>query len=516
MSRRWSCTSSRALRWSHALVAALVAVAGATGPGTCPLETLPQQDEGTGVGPGSASISASGRYLAFASYARLIAADTNSRSDIYVHDLATGQLTIESLLPDSASSNGDSVRPSISADGRLVVFEAVGRLAGGHDLFPQVLLRDRRLGVTRVLSRSPAGEPGNGVSGHPVISADGGVVAFESAATNLLPAGESSSVTIDVYVAVLATGGIRPMSPGARAPQGTAGFSFSPALSGDGRYLAFTVKSPSHGAAGLGPAGPGTVASRSSAAVPAEVVVRDLVSGTTVSVSRRRDGRPANGRSYLPAISGDGRYVAFVSDATDLVEPDGNGASDIFLHDLQMRTTELVSRSRRGRSANGASSRPTLSRDARFIAFQSDAADLVCAGRCSPREKDINLTFDVFLLDRERNAIARLSEDPAGPWMERSASPVVDDRGEVVAFSSRRPIDDRDGSSDFDLFVRRCGGSIQGERRGDPARSWQLPTAGEADEWRHVYGQRSADSMRCWRQPAVRPRFRRPRTPTAG
>jgi Tol biopolymer transport system component len=466
VSQRPSCTSSRALPWCHALVATCVAVAGAAGPQTCPLETLPQQDEGTGVGPGSASISASGRYLAFASYARLIAADTNRRSDIYVHDLETGRLTIESLLPDGTSSNGDSVRPSISADGRFVAFESVGGLTGGRDLFPQVLLRDRQLGVTRVLSRSPTGELGNRLSARPVISADGGVVAFESAATNLLPPGESSSRTIDVYATVLATGRIRPMSPGARAPDGTAGFCFSPALSSDGRYLALTVKGPPDDDAGPGPARPGTAAPRRPGSPPADVVVHDLLRGIAVVVSRRRDGRPANGRSYLPAISGDGRFVAFVSEASDLVEPDGNGASDVFLHDLQMGRRELVSRTRRGRSGNGASSHPALSRDARFIAFQSDAADLVCAGRCSPREKDINLASDVFLLDRVLNAMVRLSEDPDGPWMERSGSPVVDGQGDVVVFASRRPIDDRDGASDFDLFVRRCGRSMQvaGER----------------------------------------------------
>ena len=461
MANRWSLRAwNRAACWSGALAAVLLSVADpATLPGACPLETLPQRANGAAIPLGSVSISASGRFLAFASYGRLVAADTNGRSDIYVYDLTNGRITFESLLPNGTPSNGDSYRPSISADGRFVVFETSGQLAGGGDAVVQVVLRDRQLAVTSVLSRSRIGALGNQSSGHPVISGDGGIVAFQSGATNLLPSAEPSLPTIDVYAMVPESGEIWPMSRVSGASDGKAGSNFSPALSSDGLHLAFTFKESADDAVAFGPARPGTVALRDVAQAPSEVRVYAIRRGTIASVSRRTDGRPANGRSYLPAISGDGRYVAFVSEATNLVASDTNGAADVFLHDLQSGSTDLVSRSRRGRTGNGASSYPALSLGARFIAFQSEAADLVCASRCSALERDINLTSDVFVFDRESDTMTRISEDTAGPWLEPSGTPAVDGTGAILAFSSRRPIDARDVSSDFDLFVRRCSPS---------------------------------------------------------
>ena len=290
--RRSLRASNRASCWSGALAAVLLSVADpATLPGTCPLETLPQRADGTGVPLGSVSISASGRFLAFASNGRLIAADTNGRSDIYVYDLTTGRITIESLLPNGTSSNGDSFRPSISADGRFVVFESSGQLAGGSDAVVQVVLRDRQLAVTSVLSRSRTGALGNHSSWHPVISGDGGIVAFQSGATNLLPSGEPSLPTIDVYAMVPASGEIWPMSRVSRASDGKAGANFSPALSSDGLHLAFTFKESADDIVAFGPARPGTVALRDVGPAPTEVRVYDIRRGTIASVSRRSDGR---------------------------------------------------------------------------------------------------------------------------------------------------------------------------------------------------------------------------------
>lgn len=248
---------------------------------------------------------------------------------------------------------------------------------------------------------------------------------------------------------------------------GKPGANFSPALSSDGLQRAFTFKESAADIVPFGPARPGIVARRAVGPAPTEVRVYAIRRGTIASVSRRSDGGPANGRSYLPAISGDGRYVAFVSEATNLAAADTNGAADVFLHDLQSGSTDLVSRTRRGRTGNGASSYPAVSLGARFIAFQSDAADLVCAGRCSSRERDVNLTWDVFEFDRETNIMNRVSEDRTGPWLEPSGASGVDEMGAVVAFSARRPIDTRDGSSDFDLFVRRCSPSNPAAHRLD-------------------------------------------------
>ena len=111
----------------------------------------------------------------------------------------------------------------------------------------------------------------------------------------------------------------------------------------------------------------------------------------------------------------------------------------------------------RKKSVNGASSRPAISANGQYVAFESDASNLVCAKRCSPRELDINLVADVFAFNRVMGVVTQLSKDPQSGWMEPSGSAAIDGSGNVIAFSSRRPINDRDQRDDFDLFVhRRC------------------------------------------------------------
>jgi TolB protein len=156
---------------------------------------------------------------------------------------------------------------------------------------------------------------------------------------------------------------------------------------------------------------------------------------------------------WRPVISADGRYVAFVSGATNLVAGDRNRSPDVFLADLKTGSIELVSRSATGGSANGRSAAPALSADARFVAFQSEASDLVCARRCAPADDDINLLWDVFVLDRRDHSMTRLSADAGGGWMEASVGPALDSAGGVIAFSSRHPRDAADVKNDFDLFV---------------------------------------------------------------
>jgi Tol biopolymer transport system component len=161
-----------------------------------------------------------------------------------------------------------------------------------------------------------------------------------------------------------------------------------------------------------------------------------------------------DGPSFHPAVSGDGRWVAFVSEATNLVPRDRNRAADVYVHDVHTGQTTLVSRSARGGSATGASRHPALSGDGRFVAFVSDASDLDCAGRCPGQVPDLNLVADVYLFDTLTNAVARVSGARArSPWWEVSTGPSLDAAGRVIAFSSRHPIDRSDLKHDFDLFV---------------------------------------------------------------
>jgi Tol biopolymer transport system component len=113
----------------------------------------------------------------------------------------------------------------------------------------------------------------------------------------------------------------------------------------------------------------------------------------------------------------------------------------------------LVSRTEKERSGNDASYNPAISGDGRYIAFQSEASDLKCTVRCAKAMEDINLLSDVFLYDRQSQSINRISADDRGAWMEPSVAPALDAMARVVVFSSRHPMNATDRRNDFDLFI---------------------------------------------------------------
>ena len=393
------------------------------------------------------AVSADARYVALASYRPLVPADTNGRADIYLLDRATGSVSLESLAPDGRMSDVDSAHPGVSGDGQLLVYET-GRpsWAGVGAQRGNVALR-RRWASAVMLIPVVSGSPEDR-SHSPVISANGRFVAFVSSA-NPTWTPDANQAGEDVYVFDVATGIARRVSVNESGAQPLEGSSVSPSISADGRFVAFTSSAPLHHAAAsasirtIAPGRPAT-----------HVYVRDLELNTTrlVSVTSRRAA--ANGASWTPSIDASGRYVAFVSIATNLVNGDRNGVADVFVADLQLESVELVGHSANGGFANGPSGNPALSADGRFVAFQSEASDLICASHCPPAAEDINLLWDVFLFDRRTRTTTHLSADAGDSWMEASVGPAVDATGTVVAFSSRHAIDPLDRRNDFDLFIR--------------------------------------------------------------
>jgi len=256
----------------------------------------------------------------------------------------------------------------------------------------------------------------------PYISADSRFVVFTSKAPDVLKE--------DVYLFDREAGFVRRISVDSTGARPPAGWSGTPSISGDGRLIAFAS----------------TASLRPATGNPAvRVYVRDTLANTTNSVAP----------GWRPAISANGRYVAFASAAVNLVPNDRNNLPDVFLADLRNGSIELVSRGTKGGSANGASTNPAVSGDGRFVAFQSEASDMVCASGCPRSLEDINLLWDVFLFDRESRTMARLSSDPLLAWLEESNGPAIDARGSVVAFSSRHPINANDNAHDLDLFIRQ-------------------------------------------------------------
>jgi Tol biopolymer transport system component len=224
-------------------------------------------------------------------------------------------------------------------------------------IFPAVL-------IERV-SVSGGGAEANGPSGSPALSAGGRIAAFESEATNLVE-GDGNGVK-DVFVRDLDRGTTFRASVASDGGEADAA-SGSPALSANGRFVAF-VSAATHLVAGDGNDA-------------ADVFVRDLQDGTTTRVSVSSTGAEANGESGSPSLSADGRLVVFWSMASNLVEGDGNGFSDVFLHDMSTRVTIRVSVSSGGAEGDSFSGLRglSMSADARFVFFQSDAANLAAGG----------------------------------------------------------------------------------------------------------------------------------------
>jgi Tol biopolymer transport system component len=313
------------------------------------------------------AISADGRYVAFASRAsNLVAGDTNQTTDAFVHDRTTGQTTRVNVSTAGAEADWGvsiDVAPVISADGRYVGFDtqAINLDPGDTNRNYDSYVRDRVAGTTALVSVNTAGvvaETGGSISS---ISADGRYVAFASAGTNVV-SGDTNGAA-DVFVRDLVAGVTERVSLDASGAQGN-GYSRRAELSADGRRVAFVSRAP-------------LVAGDTNAFD--DIYVRDRDAGTTRCVSVRNGSAEAVGASDYPAISADGVHVAFVSLVADLVPNDLNGVVDVFAHDLDTSTTEPIGVYAYGNQANGPGSvgNRALSADGRHVAFVSSATNLV-------------------------------------------------------------------------------------------------------------------------------------------
>ena len=417
-----------------------------------PLRAVTQQEDGSphASGPPSGRVSADGRHVVFASYSPLVPADGNTTRDIYVMDASTRRVTLETPGAAGRPANGESLNPDISRDGRYVVFESIaGNLTDVEFVrgIPRVFLRDRQTGVIRLLSTNASGEPANGPSMNPAISGDGDAVAFTSSADDLLEEPGVPGGSIGVYLIRLASNERMRVDV---TSQGNvrAGQSAFPAISHDGRYVAFMSKADL------------TCRDRSCRAddVPDanglfDIYVHDTIMQHTRRVSQGHSRRDSDGPSYHPAISGDGRFVAFVAEASNLTHGASKRVAQIYVRNMETETTEMISHAPAGRPANAGSARPVISGDGSVIAYQSLASNLLCEDKCGPPESDINLLWDVYVYDRAAGRTIRASRDEHEGWMESSRGPSLDETGRLLTLTSRHPSSPRDEGNDEVLFV---------------------------------------------------------------
>ena len=309
------------------------------------------------------TISSDGRYVAFQSHAtNLVLGDTNSRQDAFLHDRRTGATERVSVAIFGGEGNQDSSFPNISSDGRYVSFlsSATNLVVGDTNFRFDVFVYDRQKGVTERVSVDSFGREGNGDSLSASISSDGRYVAFGATSFNLV--GGDTNGRRDIFVHDRQTGATERVSVDSLGGESN-GSSEGPSISSDGRYVAF-YSSASNLVTG-------------DANNVTDVFAHDRQTGVTERVSEDLSGGDSNGLSRSPTISSGGRYVAFVSVASDLVASDTNGVQDVFVYDRQTGATELVSVDSLGREGNTSSSRPSISADGRYVSFDSAASNLV-------------------------------------------------------------------------------------------------------------------------------------------
>ncbi|MEG3960548.1 TolB family protein, partial [Microcoleus sp. herbarium2] len=288
------------------------------------------------------------------------------------------------------------------------------------------------MSITRV-SVDSAGNQGNSSSSSPSISADGRFVAFYSRASNIVP-GDTNS-TRDIFVRDTLTNTTTRVSVDSAGNQenGTS-FFYAPSISADGRFVAFYSE-----ASNLVPGDTNNTF---------DIFVRDRLTNTTTRVSVDSAGNQANRKSEGASISADGRFVAFQSDASNIVPGDTNIRRDIFVRDRLTNTTTGVSVDSAGNPANNGSYNPSISADGRFVAFESPASNIV--------PEDTNRSFDIFVRDRLTNTTTRVSVDSAGnAGYIASYNASISADGRFVAFSSDASnLVPGDTNSDRDIFVR--------------------------------------------------------------
>lgn len=416
-------------------------------------------------------LSGDGRFVVLETDGQLLPEDTDSAADIYVYDRELGSTVLASTDAGLFLDTDPATEPSVSDDGRFVVFRA------GRDDAEQVYLRDLQLGTTERVSEGPNGMA-NEASWSPSISGDGLLIAFASFATNLDPAARFGNGTLFVHDVV--TGSTRAITPDGAEP-------YHLRMSQDGSHVAFVAQGvnlvsgdtndradilivPTDGSGpiervNVGEAGQqaasgfgfnvglysidasgdliafiseddGLVAEDQNGVE--DLLLRRRSAGDTVLLSKAtvapavigasNSSRPAT--CCRRAISADGRRVVFSSFSDILVANDSNGLEDIFVHDRDTRAVRALSVTPGGQTGNSWSSSAEISADGRFVVFHSRATDLV--GEATGG------VFQVYLHDLEAGTTQLVSRDLGDlPGNADSLSPTLSADARYLAFSTR-------------------------------------------------------------------------------
>ncbi len=366
-----------------------------------------------------AALSADGTWLVFQTEAsNSFLSDSNGWVDIWRQNRADGALQRVSLTGAGTATDGASFGAATSADGRHIAFTSIAANMLAEDMngMADIFRRDMETGALLLISINSDGRAGNNVSFGATITGDGSKLAFLSAASDLVTADTNNA--IDVFLRDLSANSMRLVSTAADGSQGNAGALNRPAISADGRFVAFDSLASN------------LLADDSNGRD--DVFLKDMLTGAVTRVSTAADGTQQNGGiqgTLRPVISADGRYVAFASSASNLVAGDTNNAIDVFRRDMLTGAIERVSITAGGVQGQRDSLDATISADGRFIAFTSLAPDFAADDRPA--------SADIFLKDMQSGALMLLSRNLSGvPGLGESVNAAISADGLRIAFAS--------------------------------------------------------------------------------
>lgn len=460
---------------------------------------LPSATSISRSGIGTSPVSADGRFVLFSSTSsRLADGNTRSLENLFVRDLWIGSNRMASVSAGGGEGgDGFNFTPALSGDGRWAVFQSTSTnlVAGDSNNAADIFIRDLVLGTNLLVSRAWTGAGANNFSVNPRVSSNGQFVVFQSLASNLTP--QDTNALLDVFVRDLAQQtnlalSVNPLTGecvGAQASSGTAYETpYPPLITPDGQWAVLwslanltTNASPS-GTPGLYarhlPTGEvlalgiptnGMIQAGNNTATlsPGGKFVVFTTTNGLVGIfdfaARTNTFALAQGRN--PSLSADGRWLAFDSPATNWGVTPGNNVSDVFVLDRQSESVRLLSSNRLGNaSGNGASTRPLISGDGRFVVFESKADDLV--------DQDANGRWDVFVRDRQtETTFALLTTTNGATGNHLSRNPALGSDGRTVILESFASDASTNDFNQFrDVFVIRLSA---GDSDGD----------GLADDW---------------------------------
>ena len=322
-------------------------------------------------------VTGNGAKVAFASNAgNLVPNDTNSTSDVFLYDLNSHTTTLVSANPaNNGTQNGPSDSPRPGADGHYVAYHTapVGTPFAGPDVdffdsaYDQIYLRDTASNVTTLVSVNVTNiAPGNGASINPQITPDGQYVVFESIASDLVT-NDLNGTGSDVFIRNRTNSAVELISVNAAGAGSANSDSRAPSVSANARFVAFETFATDLG----GTDNNGHF----------NVYVRDRLNHTNILCSPNYShSNGGNNDSFGSLLSANGSNVIFFSYATDLVPSGALGNGDLYAFNVNTRTLQLVSVNTNGAGDNNSSFEPAVSADGRYVAFYSIATDLVPAG----------------------------------------------------------------------------------------------------------------------------------------